>query len=79
MTRSMRLVSIVMPPWIGTAPPQTPEPPPYGTIGTCIRRATRMISAISPAVAGHTTTSGGCSTGAPARTARRSRGHMSRL
>ena len=71
-------MSRVMPPWIGTTPPHTPEPPPYGMMGTPMARAARTMVATSRTVSGHTTACGRWAGGAPARRANSSRGHMSR-
>ena len=67
-----------MPPRIGTVPPHTPEPPPYGTIGTVSSRATRTMAATSRSLSGHTTTWGRSEGSSPARTPMSRRGHMSR-
>ena len=56
--RLSRLTSTMMPPWIGSAPPCVPEPPPHGTTGIRARLATFRISAISCGVPGWTMTAG---------------------
>jgi hypothetical protein len=75
----MRLVSIVMPPKRGTAPPHTPEPPPYGTIGTPRLRASLhdrgdLAHGLGPHHRGRQHRCGAT----PARRASSRRGHMSR-
>ena len=58
-------MSITMPPWIGSAPPCVPEPPPQGTTGVPCASATATIAATSSSVRGRTTTWGRAS-GRPA-------------
>ena len=56
----MRSLEMTMPPKTGIAPPDRPLPAPYGVTGMSSALASFMISAISCAVRGATTTSGMC-------------------
>jgi len=64
--RFIRSTERSIPPNTGTAPPESPDPAPRGVTGMRSRLASRMIRAISSAVAGLTTTSGICAYSAPA-------------
>jgi hypothetical protein len=57
--------SITMPPWMGSAPPCVPDPPPHGTTGMRCSDAIASTVATSSSVRGRTTTSGRAN-GAPA-------------
>ena len=54
----MRSTESTMPPWAGTAPPDSPLPAPRGVTGMRSRFANFMIAAISPAEIGRTSASG---------------------
>ncbi len=69
--------SSAIPPFTGTAPPQTPLPPPKGTSAICRSTAKRTSAATCSTEAGQATASGGCGA-RPALVQSSARGQQSR-